>query len=73
MADTPKSNRHNFTAFRQQAERCFHHAQIAADHDMKLRWTTLGETWLAFADELGRRWSMPESEPQSGILSYTLH
>ena len=73
MADIPKRNLYNFTAFRGQAERCFHHAQLAADQEMKLRWTSLGETWLAFADELGKRWSIPVSEPLKGNLTHTYH
>jgi hypothetical protein len=40
---------------------------------MKLRWTSLGETWLAFADELGKRWSIPMSEPLKGNLTHTYH
>ena len=73
MADVPKINSHNFTAFRAQAERCFHHAQLAVDQETKLRWTSLGETWLVFADKLGLRWLMPVSEPVKDTLSRTYH
>ncbi len=73
MADVPKINSHNFTAFRAQAERCFHHAQLAVDQETKLRWTSLGETWLVFADKLGMRWPMPVSEPVKDTLSHTYH
>jgi uncharacterized glyoxalase superfamily protein PhnB len=72
VADVPKINTHNFTAFRAQAERCFHHAQLAADQETKLRWTSLGETWLVFADKLGMRWSMSVSEALKDI-SRTYH
>jgi hypothetical protein len=73
VADVPKINSHNFTAFRAQAERCFHHAQLAVDQETKLRWTSLGETWLVFADKLGLRWSTPMSEPVKDTLSRTYH
>ena len=73
MADVPKINSCNFAAFRAQAERCFHHAQLAADQETKLRWTSLGETWLVFADKLGLRWPMPLSEPLKDPLSRTYH
>ena len=73
MADVPKINSHNFTAFRAQAERCFHHAQLAVDQETKLRWTSLGETWLVFADTLGLRWSTPVSKPLKDTLSRTYH
>ena len=73
MADVSKINGSNFTAFRAQAERCFHHAQLAADQETKLRWTSLGETWLVFADKLGMCWPMPVSEPPVNTLSHTYH
>ena len=73
MADVTKINGHNFAAFRAQAERCFHHAQLAVDQETKLRWTSLGETWLVFADKLGLRWSTPMSEPVKDTLSRTYH
>ena len=73
VADVPKINSHNFTAFRAQAERCFHHAQLAVDQETKLRWTSLGETWLVFADKLGLRWPMPVSEPRKDTPSRTYH
>ena len=73
VADVPKINSCNFTAFRAQAERCFHHAQLAIDQETKLRWTSLGETWLVFADKLGMCWPMPVSEPPVNTLSYTYH
>jgi hypothetical protein len=73
VADVPKINSHNFAAFRAQAERCFHHAQLAVDQETKLRWTSLGETWLVFADKLGVRWPMPVSEPLKGTFSRTYH
>ena len=73
MADVPKIDSHNFTAFRAQAERCFHHAQLAIDQETKLRWTSLGETWLVFADKLGLRWPMPVSEPLNDAPARTYH
>jgi uncharacterized glyoxalase superfamily protein PhnB len=73
VADVPKINSCNFAAFRAQAERCFHHAQLAVDQETKLRWTSLGETWLVFADKLGMRWSLPVSEPVKETLSPTYH
>jgi hypothetical protein len=73
VADVPKINSHNFAAFRAQAERCFQHAQLAVDQETKLRWTSLGETWLVFADKLGMRWSLPVSEPVKETLSHTYH
>ena len=73
VADVPKINSNNFAAFRAQAERCFHHAQLAVDQETKLRWTSLGETWLVFADKLGMRWSLPVSEPVKEALSPTYH
>jgi hypothetical protein len=73
VADGPKINSHTFAAFRAQAERCFLHAQLALDHETKLRWMSLGETWLAFADKLGMRWPMPVSERLKSTLSHTYH
>jgi hypothetical protein len=73
VADVPKINSHNFTAFRAQAERCFHHAQLAVDQETKLRWTSLGETWLVFADKLGMRWPIPVSDPVKDAVSHTYH
>ena len=73
VADVPKINTCTFAAFRAQAERCFHHAQLAVDQETKLRWTSLGETWLVFADKLGMRWAMPVSEPVKSTLSHTYH
>lgn len=73
MADVPKINSHNFAAFRAQAERCFQHAQHAVDQETKLRWTSLGETWLVFADKLGMRWPMPASSPVKNTPSHTYH
>ena len=73
MADVPKINSCNFTAFRAQAERCFHHAQLAADQETKLRWTSLGETWLVFADKLGMCWSTPMCETVKNTASHTYH
>ena len=73
MADVPKIGSHNFTAFRAQAERCFQHAQFAVDQETKLRWTSLGETWLVFADKLGMQWPMPVGEPAKDVLSRTYH
>lgn len=73
VADVPKINGHNFTAFRAQAERCFHHAQLAVDQETKLRWTSLGETWLVFADKLGMRWPMSLSGSANGVLTHTYH
>jgi hypothetical protein len=73
VADVPKFKSHTFAAFRAQAERCFLHAQLALDHETKLRWMSLGETWLAFADKLGMRWPMPVSEPLESTLSHTYH
>jgi len=73
VADVPKISSRNFAAFRAQAERCFLHAQLADDHETKLRWMSLGETWLAFADKLGMRWPMPVSEPLMDTISPTYH
>ncbi len=73
MADVPKINSHNFAAFRAQAERCFQHAQLAVDQETKLRWTSLGETWLVFADKLGMRWPMPMCETVKDTASHTYH
>jgi hypothetical protein len=73
VADVPKIDSRNFTAFRAQAERCFLHAQLAADQETKLRWTSLGETWLAFADKLGLRWPLHESEPLTVTRAHTYH
>jgi hypothetical protein len=73
VADAPKINSRDFAAFRAQAERCFRHAQLAVDQETKLRWTSLGETWLVFADKLGLRWPMPMSEPVNDLHSRTYH
>jgi hypothetical protein len=73
VADVSKNGSGNFAAFRAQAERCFLHAQLADDQETRLRWTSLGETWLAFADKLGMRWPMPASEPLINTHSPTYH
>ena len=73
MADVPKIGSGNFAAFRAQAERCFLHAQLADDQETKLRWTSLGETWLVFADKLGMRWPMTASEPPISSHGPTYH
>ena len=69
----PKIGSGNFAAFRAQAERCFLHAQLADDQETRLRWTSLGETWLAFADKLGLRWPMTASEPPISSHGPTYH
>ena len=46
-----KTGNRNFT-FRAQADRCFLHAQMSTDQDIKQRWLSLGATWLEFADRI---------------------
>ena len=76
VAASSKIDTRNFTAFRAQADRCFLHAQMSTDQDIKQRWMSLGATWLEFADRINAKWPMTVSNPPhvgDGKESQTWH